>query len=110
MIVTTTAGIEGRKIRDYLGVVSGESIIGANIVKDLFASVRDIVGGRAGAYERSLQEARETALKEMVERAQALGADAIVGVSLDIEAFGGGSMIMVATSGTAVRLGSQQAT
>ncbi len=106
MIVTTTAGIEGRKIREYLGVVSGESIIGANIVKDLFASVRDIVGGRAGAYEKSLQEARETALKEMTERAQALGADAVVGVSLDIEAFGGsGGMIMVASSGTAVRLG-----
>jgi uncharacterized protein YbjQ (UPF0145 family) len=103
--VTTTASIEGRRINAYLGVVSGESIIGANVVRDLFAQVRDIVGGRAGAYEKSLQEARETALREMGERARALGADAVVGVSLDIEAMGGGGMIMVAASGTAVRLG-----
>jgi uncharacterized protein YbjQ (UPF0145 family) len=104
MIVTTTAGIEGRKVAAYLGVVSGESIIGANIFRDVFAKVRDVVGGRAGAYEKSLQEARDTALAEMVERAQSLGADAVVGVSLDIEAMGGG-MIMVAACGTAVRLG-----
>ncbi len=105
MIVTTTASVEGRRIEAYLGVVSGESIIGANIMKDIFAQVRDIVGGRAGAYEKSLQEARKTALDEMTERAQAMGADAVVGVGLDIEAMGGGGMIMVAAAGTAVRLG-----
>jgi uncharacterized protein YbjQ (UPF0145 family) len=105
MIVTTTASVEGRPIAAYLGVVSGESIIGANIVRDFFAQVRDIVGGRAGAYEKSLQEARETALGELRERAAALGADAVVGVSLDIEAMGdGGAMILVAAAGTAVRL------
>jgi uncharacterized protein YbjQ (UPF0145 family) len=104
MIVTTTASVEGRRIDDYLGVVSGESIIGANIMRDFFARMRDVVGGRAGAYEKSLQEARETALAEMTERAAALGADAVVGVSVDIEAMGdGGSMIMVAVAGTAVR-------
>lgn len=105
MIVTTTSAIEGHRIAAYLGVVCGETIIGANVVRDVFAQVRDIVGGRAGAYERSLQEARETALKEMGDRARELGADAIVGVSLDIESIGGGGMIMVAASGTAVRLG-----
>ena len=105
MIVTTTENVEGRPIAAYLGVVSGESIIGANIVRDFFAQVRDIVGGRAGAYEKSLQEARETALGEMSQRAEALGANAVVGVSLDIEAMGdGGAMIMVAAAGTAVRL------
>jgi uncharacterized protein YbjQ (UPF0145 family) len=104
MIVTTTASVEGRPIAAYLGVVSGESIIGANLVRDLFARVRDIVGGRAGAYEKSLQEARATALTEMSERAAALGADAVVGVSLDIEAMGDGDMILVAAAGTAVRL------
>lgn len=105
MIVTTTGVIEGRPIQSYLGVVSGESIIGANVVRDLFARVRDIVGGRAGAYEKSLEEARATALQEMTERAEALGADAVVGVALDIEAMGdGGGMILVAASGTAVRL------
>jgi len=105
MIVTTTASVEGRPIEAYLGVVSGESIIGANIVRDFFAQMRDIVGGRAGAYEKSLEEARATALAEMSERAAALGADAVVGVSLDIEAMGdGGAMILVAAAGTAVRL------
>lgn len=105
MIVTTTAGIEGRPIHAYLGIVSGESVIGADIVRDLYAQLHDVVGGRAGAYERSLQEARATALGEMTERPQALGADAVVGVSLDIEAMGDGSMILVAAAGTAVRLG-----
>jgi uncharacterized protein YbjQ (UPF0145 family) len=104
MIVTTTANVEGRPIAAYLGVVSGESIIGANIVRDFFARVRDVVGGRAGAYEKSLQEARATALAEMSERAAALGADAVVGVSLDIEAMGEGDMILVAAAGTAVRV------
>jgi uncharacterized protein YbjQ (UPF0145 family) len=104
MIVTTTGSIEGRTIAVYLGVVSGESIIGANIVRDVFAQVRDIVGGRAGAYEKSLEEARTTAMVEMEGRAQALGADAIVGVQVDIESMAGGGMILVAATGTAVRL------
>lgn len=104
MIVTTTASVEGKRIVEYLGVVGGESIIGANIVRDVFAQVRDIVGGRAGAYEKSLVEARETTLAEMAERARELGADAVVGVGVDIEAMAGGGMIMVAATGTAVRL------
>jgi len=104
MIVTTTSTIEGQPIEAYLGVVSGESIIGANIVRDVFAQVRDIVGGRAGAYEKSLQEARETTMNEMLERARALGANAIVGVHVDIESMAGGGMIMVAATSTAVRV------
>lgn len=104
MIVTTTSTIEGQPIEAYLGVVSGESIIGANIVRDVFAQVRDIVGGRAGAYEKSLQEARETTMNEMLERARALGANAVVGVHVDIESMAGGGMIMVAATGTAVRV------
>lgn len=105
MILTTTDRIESRPIAAYLGVVHGESIIGANIVRDVFAKIRDIVGGRAGAYEKSLQEARETAMRELAERADALAADAIVGISVDIEAIGGGGMLLVAATGTAVRLG-----
>ena len=105
MILTTTDRIEQRPIAAYLGIVTGESIIGANIVRDVLAQIRDVVGGRAGAYEKSLQEARATALGEMTERAQKLGADAIVGIGLDIEAIGGGGMILVAATGTAVRLG-----
>jgi len=104
MIVTTTDGIEGKKIQHYLGVVSGESIIGANIVRDVFAQVRDIVGGRAGAYEKSLEEARETAMREMTAQAAALNANAIVGVHVDIESMAGGGMILVAATGTAVRI------
>lgn len=104
MIVTTTDTIEGKKIQSYLGVVSGESIIGANVVRDVFAQVRDIVGGRAGAYEKSLEEAPETTMREMTAQAQALGANAIVGVQVDIESMAGGGMIMVAATGTAVRI------
>ena len=105
MIVSTTSIIEGRPARDYLGVVTGEVIVGANIFKDLFASVRDIVGGRSGAYESSLRDARKTALAEMQEEARALGADAVIGVDLDYEVIGqGGSMLMVSASGTAVKL------
>jgi uncharacterized protein YbjQ (UPF0145 family) len=104
MLVTTTDTIEGKKIQSYLGVVSGESIIGANVVRDVFAQVRDIVGGRAGAYEKSLEEARETTMREMTAQAQALGANAIVGVQVDIESMAGGGMIMVAATGTAVRI------
>lgn len=103
MIVTTTHSIEGRKITDYRGIVVGEAILGANIVRDLFASVTDIFGGRSGAYEEELGKARETALREMQERADRLGADAVVGVDLDYEVIG--QMLMVSASGTAVRLG-----
>ncbi|MGQ9806994.1 MAG: heavy metal-binding domain-containing protein [Armatimonadota bacterium] len=105
MIVTTTPSVEGRKVRQYLGIVVGEAIVGANIFKDLFAGIRDIVGGRSAAYERELQNAREIAIGEMQERAAQMGADAIVGVDLDYEVVGqGGSMLMVSVSGTAVRL------
>ena len=103
MIVSTTPSLEGRRIARYVGIVSGEAIVGANIVRDLFASVRDIVGGRAGAYEHVLQSARETALTEMRENAERMGANAVVGVDLDYETLGsGGSMLMVCASGTAV--------
>ena len=103
MIVTTTPMIEGRKIVRYVGITSGEAIVGANIFRDLFASVRDIVGGRAGAYESVLANARETALAEMRENAERMGANAVVGVDLDYETLGsGGSMLMVCASGTAV--------
>lgn len=106
MIVTTTPTLEGRKIADYLGIVTGEAILGANIVRDLFAGIRDIVGGRAGAYEESLAEAREIALREMQDHARRLGADAVIGVDLDYETVGQGSMLMVSASGTAVKLAS----
>ncbi len=106
MIITTTPTVEGRTITGYKGIVTGEAILGANILKDLFAGIRDIVGGRSAAYERELTNARETALREMEERAAALGADAVVGVDLDYEVLGqGGSMLMVSASGTAVTLG-----
>jgi uncharacterized protein YbjQ (UPF0145 family) len=106
MLITTTHSIEGRKVQDYLGVVTGEVIVGANIFKDLFAGIRDIVGGRSGAYETTLRDARMTALKELKDEARALGADAVIGVDLDYEVLGqGGSMLMVSASGTAVKLG-----
>ncbi|BCW99744.1 MAG: heavy metal-binding domain-containing protein [Armatimonadota bacterium] len=105
MIITTTPSVEGRKVRQYLGIVVGEAIVGANIFKDLFAGIRDIVGGRSAAYERELQNAREIAIGEMREKAAQMGADAIVGVDLDYEVVGqGGSMLMVSVSGTAVSL------
>ena len=103
MVVTTTPTLEGRKIVRYVGITSGEAIVGANIFRDLFASVRDIVGGRAGADENGLASARETALAEMRESAERMGANAVVGVDLDYETLGsGGSMLMVCASGTAV--------
>lgn len=103
MIITTTPTIEGHPIREYKGLVTGETIIGANFVKDFFASIRDIVGGRSGSYERVLREAKDTALKEMEEQARAIGANAVVGIDLDYEALGNnGSMLMVTASGTAV--------
>jgi uncharacterized protein YbjQ (UPF0145 family) len=106
MIVTTTDFGEGRKVTHYLGVVAGEAVIGANVFRDLFAGIRDVIGGRSGAYEKTLREARQVAFDELMLEAQALGADAVVGVSIDFE--GGvhqGTMMMVAASGTAVRLG-----
>lgn len=103
MILTTTPTIEGHTINEYKGVVAGETIIGANFIKDFFASIRDVVGGRSGSYEKVLMEARETSMKEMVERAALMGANAIVGIDVDYETIGqNGSMLMVATSGTAV--------
>lgn len=103
MIITTTPTIEGYPIREYKGLVTGETIIGANFMKDFFAGIRDIVGGRSGSYESVLREAKDTALKEMEERAEMMGANAIVGVDLDYEALGSnGSMLMVTASGTAV--------
>ena len=104
MIVTTTPNIEGRRITQYHGIVVGEAIMGANVVRDFFASVTDIVGGRSGAYESKLQDAREVALREMQERAARLGANAVVGVDLDYEVLGQ-SMLMVSASGTAVTVG-----
>lgn len=103
MQLTTTPTIEGKRIVKYCGVIAGEAILGANIFKDLFAGIRDIVGGRSATYERELQKAREIALQELQERAGGLGANAVVGIDLDYEVIGqGGSMLMVSASGTAV--------
>ena len=104
MIITTTPTVEGQPAREYLGVVVGEVIVGANIFKDLFAGIRDIVGGRSGAYEGALRDARHEALREIEQEARALGADAVVGVDLDYEVVGqNGSMLMVSISGTAIK-------
>lgn len=106
MLMTTTPGVEGKTIRAYHGVVTGEAIIGANFVKDMFAAVRDIVGGRSGAYEKTLRCARETAFEEMAASASQLGANAVVGVDIDYEVLGEkNGMLMVAVSGTAVTVG-----
>ncbi|MCL9776619.1 heavy metal-binding domain-containing protein [Vibrio methylphosphonaticus] len=103
MITTTTQSIEGKRIVAYKGVIAGEAILGANVFKDMFAGLRDIVGGRSGTYERELQRAREIALKELQEKAQDLGANAVVGIDLDYEVLGSGNgMLMVSASGTAV--------
>lgn len=103
MILSTTPTIEGHPILAYKGIVTGESIIGANFVKDFFAGIRDIIGGRSGSYEQVLREAKDTALTEMQERASRMGANAIVGIDIDYETVGqSGSMLMVAVSGTAV--------
>lgn len=101
MIQTTTPSIEGHRITAYHGIVVGEAILGANIVRDLFAGITDIIGGRSGAYEQSLQEARETALSELADRANAAGGNAVVGIDLDYEVVGQ-SMLMVSASGTSV--------
>ncbi|SDW08896.1 Uncharacterized conserved protein YbjQ, UPF0145 family [Lutibacter oricola] len=104
MILTTTTTIETKPVKEYLGIVTGETIIGANLFKDLFASIRDIVGGRSGSYEKVLREAKDTALKEMQEQAQRLGANAVIGIDLDYETVGkNGGMLMVTASGTAVK-------
>jgi uncharacterized protein YbjQ (UPF0145 family) len=104
MIITTTPTVEGRPVRDYLGIVTGEVIVGANIFKDLFAGIRDIVGGRSGAYEGALRDARREAFRELEEEAHSLGAEAVIGIDIDYEVVGqSGSMLMVSVSGTAVR-------
>jgi uncharacterized protein YbjQ (UPF0145 family) len=106
MILTTTPGIEGQKIVEYHGVVSGEAILGANMFRDLFAGIRDIVGGRSGAYEKELRKAREIAFEEISQAAADLGANAVVGIDIDYEVVGEkGGMLMVSVSGTAVRVG-----
>jgi uncharacterized protein YbjQ (UPF0145 family) len=105
MLITTTPNVEGRKIARYCGVITGEAILGANVFKDLFAGIRDIVGGRSATYEKELQRARDIALTELKERAAQLGANAVVGVDLDYEVLGqGNGMLMVSASGTAVVL------
>jgi uncharacterized protein YbjQ (UPF0145 family) len=103
MIMTTTPSIEGKPVQEYLGIVTGEAIMGANIVRDFFASVTDVVGGRSGAYEAKLSQARRLALREMAEEAQQLGANAVIGIDLDYEVVRDG-MLMVTVSGTAVRI------
>jgi len=105
MIITTTPNIERRTITEYLGIVTSQTIIGANFFKDILAGLRDFFGGRSGAYERILDEAKQYAMEELVHRAQTIGADAVVGIDLDYETVGShGSMLMVSVSGTAVKL------
>lgn len=104
MILTTTDGVEGRQITAYLGVVSGECVYGANFIRDWFASIRDVIGGRSGSYEKVLRDGKEVALADLVEAAQALDADAIVGIDIDYENVGE-TMLMVSANGTAVKLG-----
>ena len=106
MLITTTDGVEGRRIAAYLGIVTGETVLGVNIFRDLFSGLRDIVGGRAGGYQNALRDARESAIADMEEAARTLGADAIVAVDLDYEVLGEkNGMLMVSVNGTAVRLG-----
>lgn len=106
MIVSTTSRLEGMPAKEYLGVVTGEAIIGANIFKDLFAAVRDVVGGRAAGYEDALRTARQEAIREMCVEAEGRGADAVIGVDIDYEVLGkAGGMLMVTAAGTAVRVG-----
>ena len=105
MLATTSPTIEGKRITKYYSIVTGETIIGANLFRDFFASIRDIVGGRSGSYEEVLRQAKDTALREMQDQAALLGANAVVGVDLDYETVGdSGSMLMVTASGTAVRI------
>jgi uncharacterized protein YbjQ (UPF0145 family) len=105
MLVTTTNSIEGRRIAEYKGLVAGEAILGANVFRDFFASIRDVVGGRSGSYERVLSDARNTAVADLIANAKELGANAVIGVDIDYETVGtNGSMLMVTAAGTAVRL------
>ncbi|MFA6467703.1 MAG: heavy metal-binding domain-containing protein [Bacteroidota bacterium] len=104
MLLTTTNTVEGKRAVKYYGLVSGEAILGANIFKDLFAGIRDIVGGRSAAYEEELRRAKEIALEEMQQQARSMGANAVIGVDLDYETVGNGTMLMVSASGTAVTL------
>ena len=107
MIITTTNGIEGKRITQYLGIVAGQAVMGTNVVRDFFADIRDIVGGRSGSYEKELDRAKRLALDDLTQEAEELGADAVVGVDLDYEFLGSGerSMLMVSANGTAVKLG-----
>lgn len=105
MIITTTGSIDGRQVREYLGVVSGQTVMGANVFRDIGAGIRDIIGGRAAGYEKELDKARRVALEEMQQQAAGLGADAVVGVKVDYESIGTGRMLMVVASGTAVKTG-----
>lgn len=102
MLLTTTNTLEGKKVVKYLGLVTGEAILGANIFKDIFANITDIVGGRSGAYERELQKAKTIALQEMQYQAQEMGGNAVIAIDLDYETVGSGSMLMVSAAGTAV--------
>ncbi len=105
MIITTTSSVEGRKITEYFGICTGETILGANVVRDMFAGVRDFVGGRSGSYEKVIRAAKDAAIEDMQSHAEELGGNAIVGVDLDYEVVGDkGSMMMVVASGTAVRI------
>ena len=105
MIITTTPSVEGHEVEAYLGIVTGEAVMGANMFKDMFAGIRDIVGGRSGVYEEELRTAKELALEEMQVNARNLGANAVIGIDLDYETVGSnGSMLMVSASGTAVRV------
>ena len=107
MILTTTETVEGRKVTSYLGIVTGDAVMGTNLFRDLFAGIRNIVGGRSGSYEKELRNAKEAALDALLEEAEALGADAVIAIDLDYEAIGGDSstMLMVSANGTAVKLG-----
>jgi uncharacterized protein YbjQ (UPF0145 family) len=104
VLVTTTNVVEGRQVSEYLGVVAGETILGANVFRDIGAQIRNITGGRAAGYEKELRNGRDSAIEEMVQEAQKLGADAVIGVDIDYETVGG-SMLMVTAAGTAVKLG-----
>lgn len=104
MLIVTTDAIDGKKVVEYLGIVSGDAIVGANIFRDVFARVRDVVGGRAGGYEKALKGAKDGAIEDMIEEAESRGADAVLAVDLDYEVVGD-SMLMVSANGTAVKLG-----
>lgn len=106
MIVTTTDSIEGRVVSEYLGIIGGDAVMGTNIFRDMFAGIRNIVGGRSGSYEKELRAGKQGALESLIEQAEELGADAIIGIDLDYEALSGdnGNMLMVSANGTAVKL------